>query len=77
MFSFWNKLGWVQYLVEAVLIILSLVMCLYGIKIYKVSLGIIGFLAGGLLSYIFLSLFINADPDAEWYIWVVIGVSVL
>jgi hypothetical protein len=77
LFSFWNKLGWGQYIVEGVLALGCLVMCFFGLKFHKPSLAVIGFLTGGLATYIFLNLFSTVDSENDWYMWVVIGVSVL
>jgi len=77
LFSFWNKLGWGQYIVEGVLVLGCFVMCFWGFKLYKPSLAIIGFLIGGLATYIFLNLFSTPDAENHWYMWVVLGVSVL
>jgi len=78
MFSFWNKLGWGQYIVEGALIVVSLFFCFWGKRAENGSLAVIGFFAGGITTYIFLNLFTNLeDADNHWYMWVVIGVSVL
>ena len=77
LFSFWDKLGWGQYIVEGVLALGCLVMCFFGLKFHKPSLAVIGFLTGGLATYIFLNLFSTVDSENDWYMWVVIGVSVL
>jgi uncharacterized membrane protein YidH (DUF202 family) len=52
-------------------------MCFFGLKFHKPSLAIIGFLTGALATYIFLNLFSTVDSENDWYMWVVIGVSVL
>jgi len=76
-FSFWNKLGWAQYIIEGVGAVLCIAMCFFGIKMYKPSLGLIGFFAGGLTCYVLLSMFWTADVDQDWYMWTVIGISIV
>merc|ERR1712048_823986 len=76
-FSFWNKLGWGKYIVQVVAAILCLALCFAGIKMYKPSLGIIGFFAGGAACYVLLSMFWTQGVDTDWYMWVVIAISVL
>lgn len=76
-FSFWNKLGWGKYIVQVIAAILCLALCFAGIKMYKPSLGIIGFFAGGAACYVLLSMFWTQGVDTDWYMWVVIAISVL
>lgn len=75
--SFWDKLGNFQYVVQIVIAVASLAMCLFGIRIYKISLGIIGFLAGGGAAYLLMSLFIDVTKEQNNLLWVAIVVSVL
>jgi len=72
--SFWDRLGSYQWIAQSVIAALALAMCLFGIKMYKPSLGIIGFFAGAGASYIFASMFLDISQKENWYLWVEIGV---
>jgi len=75
--SFWDKLGWGQYIVQGVLAVFGLALCVAGIRFMKGTLFSIGFLAGGAACYVFMSLFVENAVGKDWWIWVQVGVSVL
>jgi len=74
--SFWDQLGPFKWIAEVAIAVLALAMCLFGIKIYKPSLGLIGFFAGAGASYIFASMFLDISQKETWYLWVEIGICV-
>jgi len=76
-FSFWKKLGWGQYIVQGVIALFALVLCVAGIRIEKPALFSVGFLAGGVIAYVFLSLFLENAVGKDWWFWVIIAVSVV
>merc|ERR1712224_983281 len=43
----------------------------------KPAIVIIGFVGGAGVCYVFLNLFSTVNADNDWYMWVVLGVSVL
>lgn len=74
--SFWDRLGPFKWVAEVGIAVIALAMCLFGIKIYKPSIGIIGFFAGAGASYIFASMFLDISQKENWYLWVEIGICV-
>jgi len=72
--NFLDGLGWFQYVVEITLICAGLFICLLGLKMWKPSIAIIGFLAGACASFVFINL-IWTSFDNGWKIWLMLGIS--
>jgi len=76
LFSWWNKIGGWKYVIGAVAAIICTAMAIFGWKLFKPSVALIGFISGALLSYIFLNMFWdNYDTDSR--VWTLVGISVV
>jgi len=69
-------LGWFQYVFESILMLAGLFVCFFGLKMWKPSLGIMGFLIGYCVSYILMSIFWTSF-DATWKSWTMLAISVV
>lgn len=56
------------------MISLSLIICLFGVKMYTTSLGHIGFLFGSVAAYSVISVFLEIERNIDEYLWIAVGV---
>lgn len=76
LFGWWNKIGDYKYAVGGIAAVLCAAMAIFGWKLFKPSLALIGFISGVLLTYIVLNMFWDNYDDSN-RVWIFIGIGVV
>jgi hypothetical protein len=76
LFGWWNKIGDYKYAVGSIAAILCAAMAIFGWKLFRPSLALIGFISGVLLTYIVLNMFWDNYDDSN-RVWIFVGVGVV
>lgn len=76
LFGWWNKIGDWKYVIGGVAAFICTAMAIFGWKLFKPSVALIGFIGGVLVTYIFLNMFWDSY-DSDSRLWTFIGIAVV